>query len=151
MWTAPVPISKSTFTVSSLPKTTFEVLSKNGCLHNTPSNCEPLNVLIILYSSIPAFFITWSTSSFAITNFSLFASTTAYINSLSTVIPMLPGNVHGVVVQITIDVSFVITPFPSTTGNFTNIDVALLSLYSISASANAVSHSVHQNTGFNPL
>ena len=120
-------------------------------MHNTPSNCEPLNVLIILYSSIPAFFITWSTSSFAITNFSLFASTTAYINSLSTVIPMLPGNVHGVVVQITIDVSFVITPFPSTTGNFTNIDVALLSLYSISASANAVSHSVHQNTGFNPL
>ena len=33
----------------------------------------------------------------------------------------------------------------------TKIEVVLLSAYSISASANAVSQSVHQYTGFNPL
>ena len=58
---------------------------------------------------------------------------------------MFPGNVHGVVVQITKYVSLSSNnPFPSITGNFTYTVSESTSLYSISASANAVSQSVHQ-------
>ena len=79
-------------------------------------------------------------------------STTLYSNSSPTVIPVFPGSVQGVVVQITIYVSFSSNfPFPSATLNFTYIDVVFTSAYSISASANAVSQSVHQYTGFRPL
>ena len=52
---------------------------------------------------------------------------------------MFPGNVHGVVVHITNLSPFKTVSFPSTTVNGTKIDGSFLSLYSISASASAVS------------
>ena len=68
---------------------------------------------------MPTKFITSSTKLVAINNLSFPVSTTLYSYSPPTVIPVLPGNVHGVVVQITINVSLSKTPFPSCTGNLT--------------------------------
>ena len=69
MCTAPVPVPSSTTIVSSLPRTTLEVLSKNGCLQRTPSKSTPLRVFTVSYSSIPASFITLSTKAVAIIKF----------------------------------------------------------------------------------
>ena len=58
---------------------------------------------------------------------------------------MFPGKVHGVVVHITKNVfSLSNNPFESSTGNLTYAVFESTSLYSISASAKAVSQSVHQ-------
>ena len=66
-------------------------------------------------------------------------------------IALFPGIVQGVVVQITTDAFNKSGSFDSKIGNFTYIQVDLCSLYSISASANAVFSTVDHITGLEPL
>ena len=60
------------------------------------------------------------------------------------------GIVHGVVVQIITDVFTSLFSSEEITGNFTKIVIDLCSLYSISASANAVFSTVDHITGLEP-
>ena len=101
------------------------------------SNSAPLISRSICTSSQPIFSATEFNKSFATTNLRSFAFTTTYVKSGFTEIPKFAGNVQGVVVQITISSSLFKTPLPSSTLNATKIDGDLMSLYSISASANA--------------
>src|SRR4030066_1140586 len=63
------------------------------------------------------------------------------------------GSVHGVVVHMTTDTFLPLragirSPMPDLCGNFTYTDGDVSSEYSTSASARAVSHDIHQSTGF---
>ena len=83
------------------------------------SNSEPLNLFKISFFVNPNFFQRESTSSSNTISFPFSLSTSAYVKCGFKQIAKLAGIVHGVVVQITKEVSSSNIPLPSRTGNFT--------------------------------
>ena len=98
-----------------------------------------MNVFSTSFCSSPNFSHSESTNSSKTISLPFSLCTKAYAKSLFKQIAKFAGIVQGVVVQITNDVSVSKTPFPSFTANFTKIVGLFTSLYSISASARAVS------------
>src|SRR5205823_127616 len=143
MWTAPVPVSivtkSAVNTIASRSRNGWRALILSIFVPGNDASGSPIGSNFVFAQNC-------GTSLSASKSFSEIPprenSWTTYNSFGSTAIARLAGNVHGVVVQIAIDVSggkLTASPTDSgTIGNLTYTAVSSRSWYSISASASAV-------------